>query len=184
MALPFRFQIKIIARQLSIDGPPIHDPIKLVPHLHHPLNRKIGSPRIIIVSREAGEHDESRAEMAPTGASGRHIAITAMSNTAPASKSRLADLFYETETEYYGLPPFGLLDEIGEGIVTEVLGMFERCPKSIASQIDFLSQAQIESVYIVPMKLFTYVFNRDAMLGLKQLRALFQERLSFLSRIR
>lgn len=62
------------------------------------------------------------------------------------SKGRLADLFYETETEYYGLPPFGLLDEIGEGIVTEILGMFERCPKTLSSQIEFLSKAQIEAV--------------------------------------
>lgn len=66
------------------------------------------------------------------------------------SKGRLADLFYETETEFFGLPPFSLLDEVGEGVVTEILKMFERCPTSLRSQIDFLSEAQIEAVYFVP----------------------------------
>ncbi len=71
-----------------------------------------------------------------------------MSNNTPSTKGRLADLFYELETEYFGLPPFGLLDEIGEGIVNEVLSMFDRTPKSLAAKIDFLSNAQIETVAI------------------------------------
>lgn len=68
--------------------------------------------------------------------------------SSSSSKGRLADLFYETETEYYGLPPFGLLDEIGESVVNAVLSMFERVPKSLTQQIDFLSAAQIDSVFI------------------------------------
>lgn len=71
-----------------------------------------------------------------------------MSGAAEAKKSRLADLFYETETEYYGMPPFGLLDEVGEGVVGEVMRMFERCPKTLQSRISFLSEAQIEAVYV------------------------------------
>lgn len=78
-------------------------------------------------------------------------------STTPASKGRLADLFYETETEYYGLPPFGLLDEIGEGVVSEILKMFERCPKAISSNIDFLSAGQIEAVLLSTVNSYLYL---------------------------
>lgn len=95
-----------------------------------------------------------------------------------SNKSRLADLFYENETEYYGLPPFGLLDEIGEGVVNEILNMFERAPKAISSQADFLSQAQIETVNAIRSVLISH-FNRGVMHGRKLWSRLFREPLSF-----
>lgn len=60
--------------------------------------------------------------------------------------SKLAELFYEKETEFYGIPPFALLDEVGEAVVNGVLGMIEKSPEAMSRQIDFLSPAQIESV--------------------------------------
>lgn len=64
----------------------------------------------------------------------------------PAKSRKLAELFYEDETQYYGVPPFAFLDEIGEVVVEEVLKMIERSPDSLGRQVDFLSAAQIELV--------------------------------------
>lgn len=59
---------------------------------------------------------------------------------------KLSDLFYEKETEYFGVPPFFLLDEIGLVILNEVSEMAERCPIALSERAEFLSQAQIEAV--------------------------------------
>lgn len=72
-----------------------------------------------------------------------------MTNKAAGSSKRsersvLSELFYERETEYYGMTPYALLDRIGSMIVDRYfVTLTELQGKSLPTSCPFLSENQI-----------------------------------------
>ena len=65
-----------------------------------------------------------------------------MTNTS--SNPHLSELFYERETEYYGMTPYALLDRIGSLIVEEYFVALKKLhSESLPSTCPFLSETQI-----------------------------------------
>lgn len=59
-------------------------------------------------------------------------------------RSVLSELFYERETEYYGLTPYALLDRVGSMIVDRYFVVLnELHNESLPKQCSFLSETQI-----------------------------------------
>lgn len=59
-------------------------------------------------------------------------------------RSVLSELFYERETEYYGLTPYSLLDRVGSMIVDRYFVVLnELNNESLPKQCPFLSETQI-----------------------------------------
>ncbi len=66
------------------------------------------------------------------------------SNTTAASSTILSELFYERETEYYGMTPYSLLDRIGSMIVDKYfVALNELHNETLPSSCAFLSETQI-----------------------------------------
>lgn len=71
-----------------------------------------------------------------------------MTNKSPLSassnNSHLSELFYERETEYYGMTPYALLDRIGSMIVEEYFVHLKKLHStSLPTSCPFLSETQI-----------------------------------------
>ena len=68
-----------------------------------------------------------------------------MTNKSPnVSNSHLSELFYERETEYYGMTPYALLDRIGSIIVEEYFVALKKLhSESLPTSCPFLSETQI-----------------------------------------
>lgn len=59
----------------------------------------------------------------------------------------LSDFFYERETEYFGVTPFQLLDQIGAILVQQVIAVQDEVNQSLSEGLErHLSHAQINHV--------------------------------------
>ena len=70
--------------------------------------------------------------------------MTNKSTSTGSNSSHLSELFYERETEYYGMTPYALLDRIGSIIVEEYFVHLKNLhSESLPSSCPFLSETQI-----------------------------------------